>query len=62
MLWYLMAEHPTTILDRQIVVLAKRIYNTIFLGSHVSFLLEFDQIQKEIRKPMKEENDIIWHE
>lgn len=62
MLWYLMAEHPTTFLDRQIVVWAKRIYNTIFLGSHVPFPLEFDHIQREIRKPMKEEKDIIWHE
>jgi len=41
LLWYIMAEQPANVLDRQMSFWTKRVYNTLF-GSQVPAALHFE--------------------
>ena len=61
-LWFIMAEQPLTVLDRQLSYWAKRVYNSVFFGSHVPVTLEFEQLQRQIHSPFTVELDQDWHD
>jgi len=55
---HLIISHPICLIDRQIVVWAKRIFNTIFMGSCIPLFLKSRDDYKSY--PNTFEKDEIW--